>query len=174
MTDKSSSHLRGAKKSTKKAGMLTVVQRYVSKYGIREGVKRYKQDGWKQKKASKKVRAQVSNTKQGPRRISEGTTGIGQKKTGGRSQLYKDGDRVGSWTPSGGMTKSNASRGQSWFTDRGYGVPEKPVPDTPLARKLGIAGRMDLAVTGRPFVQDQDWEARAKGFLGLDAEGYDL
>ena len=102
MTDKSSSHLRGAKKSTKKAGMLTVVQRYVSKYGIREGVKRYKQDGWKQKKASKKVRVQVSNTKQGPRRISEGTTGIGQKKTGGRSQLYKDGDRVGAWTPSAG------------------------------------------------------------------------
>ena len=91
MTDRSSQNLRGAKKSTKKAGMLTVVQRYVSKYGIKEGVKRYKQDGWKQKKASKKVRAQVSNTKQGPRRISEGTTGIGQKRTGGRSQLYKDG-----------------------------------------------------------------------------------
>ena len=72
------------------------------------------------------------------------------------------------------MTKSNASRGQSWFTDRGYGVPEKPVPDTPLARKLGIAGRMDLAVTGRTFVEDQDWEAKAKGFLGMDAEGYDL
>ena len=89
MTDRSSQNLRGAKKSTKKAGMLTVVQRYVSKYGIKEGVKRYKQDGWKQKKASKKVRAQVSNTKQGPRRISEGTTGIGQKRTGGRSQLYK-------------------------------------------------------------------------------------
>ena len=171
---KSSRSLQGAKKSTKKAGMLTVVQRYVSKYGVKEGVKRYKQDGWKQKKASKKVRAQVSNTKQGPRRISEGTTGVGKKTTGGRSQLYKDGDRVGSWTPSGGMTKSNASRGQSWFTDRGYGTPQNPVPDTPLTRKLGIAGRMDLAVTGRPFVQDQDWEARAKDFLGLDAEGYDL
>ena len=72
------------------------------------------------------------------------------------------------------MTKSNASRGQSWFTDRGYGTPSKPVPDTPLARKLGIAGRMDLAVTGRTFVEDQDWEAKAKGFLGMDAEGYDL
>ena len=71
MTDRSSQNLRGAKKSTKKAGMLTVVQRYVSKYGIKEGVKRYKQDGWKQKKASKKVRAQVSTTKQGPRRVSE-------------------------------------------------------------------------------------------------------
>ena len=147
---KSSRSLQGAKKSTKKAGMLTVVQRYVSKYGINEGVKRYKQDGWKQKKASKKVRAQVSNVKGGTRRISEGTTGIGQKSTGGRSQLYKDGDRVG------------------------YGTPTKPVPDTPLARKLGIAGRMDLAVTGRPFVEDQDWEAKAKGFLGMDAEGYDL
>ena len=33
---------------------------------------------------------------------------------------------------------------------------------------------MDLAVTGRPFVEDQDWESRAKDFLGLDAEGYDL
>ena len=158
MTDKSSSNLRGAKKSTKKAGMLTVVQRYVSKYGIREGVKRYKQDGWKQKKASKKVRAQVSNTKQGPRRISEGTTGIGQKKTGGRSQLYKDGDRVGAWTPSAGQTAKNSSRGQSWFTDRGYGTPAKPVPDTPLARKLGIAGRTDLIVTGRTFVESQYWE----------------
>lgn len=166
---KSSRSLQGAKKSTKKAGMLTVVQRYVSKYGVKEGVKRYKQDGWKQKKGSSKVRAQVSNTKQGPRRVSEGT--VGGK---GRSQLYKDGDRVGSWTKSGGMTKSNASRGQSWFTDRGYGTPSNPVPDTPLTRKLGIAGRMDLAVTGRPFVESQDWEARAKDFLGLDAEGYDL
>ena len=166
---KSSRSLQGAKKSTKKAGMLTVVQRYVSKYGINEGVKRYKQDGWKQKKASKKVRAQVSNTASGPRRISEGRTG-----GHGRSQLYKDGDRVGSWTKSGGQTKSNASRGLSWFTDRGYGGPDKPIPDTPLARKLGIAGRDDIAVRGRPFVEDQDWEAKAKGFLGMDAEGYDL
>jgi|TARA_R110000824_G_scaffold40252_10_gene120928 hypothetical protein len=159
MTDKSSQNLSGAKKSTSKAGMLTVVQRYVSKYGIREGVKRYKQDGWKQKKASKKVRMQVSNTKSGPRRISEGTVGIGKaKKSGGRSQLYKDGDRVGAWTPSGGQTASNANRGQSWFTDRGYGVPSKPVPDTPLARKLGIAGAMNLKVTGQTYVKSQDWE----------------
>jgi len=172
---KSSQSLQGTKKSTKKAGMLTVVQRYVSKYGINEGVKRYKQDGWKQKKASKKVRMQVSNTKSGPRRISEGTVGIGKaKQSGGRSQLYKDGDRVGSWTPSGGQTKKNADRGQSWFTDRGYGRPGKPVPDTPLARKLGIAGKIDLKVTGDTFVPSQDWEAKAKGFLGMDAEGYDL
>ena len=155
MTDKSSSHLRGAKKSTKKAGMLTVVQRYVSKYGIREGVKRYKQDGWKQKKGSSKVRAQVSNTASGPRRVSEGTVG-----GHGRSQLYKDGDRVGAWTKSGGRTAKNSSRGQSWFTDRGYGTPAKPVPDTPLARKLGIAGRTDLIVTGRTFVESQYWEGK--------------
>jgi len=158
MSDKSSQNLLGAKKSRKKAGMLTVVQRYVSKYGIREGVKRYKQDGWKQKKASKKVRMQVSNVKGGTRRISEGTTGIGQKRTGGRSQLYKDGDRVGAWTPSGGQTASNSNRGQSWFTDRGYGTPAKPVPDTPLARKLGIAGATDLKVTGQTYVRSQDWE----------------
>lgn len=146
-------NLDGAKKSTKKAGMLTVVQRYVSKYGVKEGVKRYKQDGWKQKKGSSKVRAQVSNTASGPRRVSEGTVG-----GHGRSQLYKDGDRVGSWTKSGGQTSSNASRGQSWFTDRGYGTAAKPVPDTPLARKLGIAGRTDLVVTGRTFVENQYWE----------------
>ena len=114
-----------------------------------------------------KVRARFPTPSKAPA-VSEGT--VGGK---GRSQLYKDGDRVGSWTKSGGMTKSNASRGQSWFTDRGYGTPSNPVPDL-LTRKLGIAGRMDLAVTGRPFVQDQDWEARAKDFLGLDAEGYDL
>lgn len=155
-------NLEGAKKSTGKAGMLTVVQRYVSKYGVKEGVKRYKHDGWKQKKASKKVRMQVSNTKEGPRRISEGTVGIGSKQTGGRSQLYKKGDRVGSWTPSGGQTASNASRGQSWFTDRGYGTPGKPVPDTPLSRKLGIAGAMDLTVTGQTYVKSQYWE-RKKG-----------
>lgn len=148
-------NLQGAKKSTKKAGMLTVVQQYVSKYGVKEGVKRYKQDGWKQKKGSSKVRAQVSNTKGGPRRVSEGTVG-----GHGRSQLYKDGDRVGSWTKSGGRTASNASRGQSWFTDRGYGKPGKPVPDTPLARKLGIAGRTDLIVTGRTFVESQYWEGK--------------
>jgi len=166
---KSSNNLRGAKKSTKKAGMLTVVQRYVSKYGVKEGVKRYKQDGWKQKKASSKVRMQVSNTKTGPRRVSEGRVG-----GAGRSQLYKDGDRVGSWTKSGGQTKNNAGRGQSWFTDRGYGRPGKPVPDTPLARKLGIAGKTDLKVTGAPFVESQDWEGRLKNFVGMEAEDYDL
>lgn len=166
---KSSNSLRGAKKSTKKAGMLTVVQRYVSKYGVKEGVKRYKQDGWKQKKASSKVRMQVSNTKTGPRRVSEGRVG-----GAGRSQLYKDGDRVGSWTKSGGQTKSNAGRGQSWFTDRGYGRPGNPVPDTPLARKLGIAGKTDLKVTGAPFVESQDWEGRLKNFVGMEAEDYDL
>ena len=166
---KSSRNLQGAKKSTKKAGMLTVVQRYVSKYGVKEGVKRYKQDGWKQKKASSKVRMQVSNTKTGPRRVSEGRVG-----GAGRSQLYKDGDRVGSWTKSGGQTKNNAGRGQSWFTDRGYGRPGKPVPDTPLARKLGIAGKTDLKVTGAPFVESQDWEGRLKNFVGMEAEDYDL
>ena len=163
---KSSRNLQGAKKSTKKAGMLTVVQRYVSKYGVKEGVKRYKQDGWKQKKASSKVRMQVSNTKTGPRRVSEGRVG-----GAGRSQLYKDGDRVGSWTKSGGQTKNNAGRGQSWFTDRGYGRPGKPVPDTPLARKLGIAGREDLKVTGFPNVKSQDWEF--KKMLGMEAEDWD-
>jgi len=166
---KSSNSLRGAKKSTKKAGMLTVVQRYVSKYGVKEGVKRYKQDGWKQKKASSKVRMQVSNTKTGPRRVSEGRVG-----GAGRSQLYKDGDRVGSWTKSGGQTKNNAGRGQSWFTDRGYGRPGNPVPDTPLAHKLGIAGKTDLKVTGAPFVESQDWEGRLKKFVGMEAEDYDL
>jgi hypothetical protein len=163
---KSSRNLQGAKKSTKKAGMLTVVQRYVSKYGVKEGVKRYKQDGWKQKKASSKVRMQVSNTKTGPRRVSEGRVG-----GAGRSQLYKDGDRVGSWTKSGGQTSKNAGRGQSWFTDRGYGRPGKPVPDTPLARKLGIAGREDLKVTGFPNVKSQDWEF--KKMLGMEAEDWD-
>lgn len=163
---KSSRNLQGAKKSTKKAGMLTVVQRYVSKYGVKEGVKRYKQDGWKQKKASSKVRMQVSNTKGGPRRVSEGRVG-----GAGRSQLYKDGDRVGSWTKSGGQTSKNAGRGQSWFTDRGYGRPGKPVPDTPLARKLGIAGREDLKVTGIPNVPSQDWEF--KKMLGMEAEDWD-
>jgi hypothetical protein len=166
---KSSRSLQGAKKSTKKAGMLTVVQRYVSKYGVKEGVKRYKQDGWKQKKASSKGRYQVSNTASGPRRVSEGRVG-----GAGRSQLYKDGDRVGSWTKSGGMTKANASRGLSWFTDRGFGKPGKPVPDTPLARKLGIAGKTDLAVTGEVRVPSQDWEGRLKEFVGMEAEDYDL
>lgn len=159
-------NLQGAKKSTKKAGMLTVVQRYVSKYGVKEGVKRYKQDGWKQKKASSKVRMQVSNTKGGPRRVSEGRVG-----GAGRSQLYKDGDRVGSWTKSGGQTSKNAGRGQSWFTDRGYGRPGRAVPDTPLARKLGIAGREDLKVTGTPRVPSQDWEF--KKMLGMEAEDWD-
>jgi hypothetical protein len=163
---KSSNNLRGAKKSTKKAGMLTVVQRYVSKYGVKEGVKRYKQDGWKQKKGSSKGRYQVSNTASGPRRVSEGRVG-----GHGRSQLYKDGDRVGSWTKSGGQTSKNASRGLSWFTDRGYGRPGKAVPDTPLARKLGIAGREDLKVTGAPRVPSQDWEF--KKMLGMEAEDWD-
>ena len=153
------SSLKGARKYSNKTGrQLTVIQRYVSKYGIKEGVKRYKTDGWRQKKASKKVRMQVSNVKGGTRRISEGTVGIGQKSSGGRSQVYKKGDRVGAWTPSGGYTAKNANRGAAWYLDRGYGRAGSPIPDTPLARKLGLAGRDDLDVVGRPFVNSQYWE----------------
>ena len=35
---------------------------------------------------------------------------------------------------------------------------DKPVPDTPLARKLGIAGATDLKVTGQTYTRSQDWE----------------
>ena len=55
------------------------------------------------------------------------------------------------------MTKSNASRDN-------HG--SQTVVGTPCSRPRSW--------TGRPFVEDQDWEAKAKGFLGMDAEGYDL
>mgnify|MGYP003646649495 CR=1 FL=1 len=78
-----------------------------------------------------------------PKTRSKGHGHPAFKKYRGYSQkdgkLYHYGDLVGRWTGSGGTTRKNVNTGRGWFMERGYGTPRKPVPDTPLTRKLGIA-----------------------------------
>jgi len=154
--------LGGARKTDRNGRHLTILQRLCSKYGIEQGQKVYSHFGIKQKKASKKGYQQMG-TKSGPRSYSEGKVG-----GHGRSQIYRKGDRTASWTKSGGTTRRGASRGQAWVKDRGMGTPTNPVPNTPLQRKTGLAGKGKPfhkgmgAVRGRPYVESQSWE-RKKG-----------
>ena len=156
-----SAALSGARKTDKNGRHLTIVQRLVAKYGIEKGVKIYKHFGVKQKRASPKVRGKTRGTKSGPRRYSEGRVG-----GYGRSQVYQNGDRTGSWTKSGGYTTSYANSGKAWYQERGYGTPVMgPVPDTALAGKaLGEKFRGKFVnpagIVGYPFVPAQQREQK--------------
>ena len=156
-----SAALSGARKTDKNGRHLTIVQRLVAKYGIEKGVKIYKHFGVKQKRASPKVRGKTRGTKSGPRRYSEGRVG-----GYGRSQVYQNGDRTGSWTKSGGYTTSYANSGKAWYQERGYGTPVMgPVPDTALAGKaLGEKSRGKFVnpagIVGYPFVPAQQREQK--------------
>ena len=158
-----SSALSGARKRDKNGRHLTIIQRLVSKYGIEEGTKIYKHFGVKQKRASPKVRGKTRGTKSGPRRYSEGRVG-----GYGRSQVYQNGDRTGSWTKSGGHTTRYANSGAAWYQERGMGTPAVgPVPDTELAeRSLGAKARGGFVnpagIVGYPFVPAQSRERRNK------------
>lgn len=154
--------LRGAPKTDKNGRYLTVIQRLCGKYGIAEGQSIYRHFQVKQKKASKKGR-QVMGTKGGPRRYSEGKVG-----GHGRSQIYQDGDRTGSWTKSGGVTTKGANRGKAWYQERGMGSPAGgPIPDTAQSRKTygkENTGRMRKKgfPTGRAYVPSQVRENRKR------------
>jgi hypothetical protein len=128
-----------------------------------------KNPGYKIVKPNPNSTGYLTMTKSGPRRVND--TNIGGH---GRYAITHGGDRVGTWTPSGGSKKSGANTGLGWYMERGYGTPRKPVPDTPLARRLGIAnkGRQMRDARGRfgPMTsilapgaiaglnENQDWE----------------
>ncbi len=158
-----SASLSGARKTGRNGKHLTIVQRLVAKYGIDKGVKIYKHFGIKQKRASPKVRGKTRGTKSGPRRYSEGRVG-----GAGRSQVYQNGDRTGSWTPSGGHTTRFANSGKAWYQERGLGTPVAgPIPDTDLAGKaMGEKSRGSFVnphgIVGYPFVPAQQRERKSK------------
>lgn len=155
------SALSGAPKTDKNGRYLTVIQRLCGKYGINEGQAIYKHFQVRQKKASKRGR-QSFGTKTGPRTISEGKVG-----GHGRSQIYQDGDRTGSWTKSGGITTKGANRGKGHYQERGRGTPAGgPLPDTPLGRKVygESAGKMPKKnyPSGYTFVPSQVREKKKR------------
>ena len=108
-------------------------QELVSKYGMEGAKKHYA--GYKQRPSPPTTTGNVRDVKGGTRRVKN--THIGRGK---RNVLYYKGDKVGTWTKSGGNTTKGRS-GLSWYMERGYGTPRKPVPDTKLTRRLGIAGK---------------------------------
>tara|TARA_Y100000389_G_scaffold158635_1_gene160144 strand:- start:14713 stop:16095 length:1383 start_codon:yes stop_codon:yes gene_type:complete len=124
-------------------------QKLVSQHGVEGAKKHY--SGYSQRPVPPTTTGNVVSTKKGARRVKGNKIGGGK-----RSNLFYKGDKVGTWTKSGG-NKTKGASGKSWFMDRGYGTKRNPVPDTPLARRLGIAGKTDL-LTGHPSALYEDWE----------------
>ena len=142
-------------------------QQLVSKHGIKGAKKKYA--GYRQRPAPPTTTGGVSSTASGTRRTKDNKIG-----SGGRSVLYYKGDRVGTWAKSRGTSNKGSDRGKGWYMERGYGSPRKPVPDTKLSRRLGIAGKTDL-LTGHPSALYEDWETAAgkKGKVVSEAEYYE-
>ncbi len=61
----------------------------------------------------------------------------GYSAKGGK--LYHKGDHVGNRDSKGNLTRKGVNTGRAWFMERGYGTAAKPVPNTELTRKIGIA-----------------------------------
>ena len=112
---------------------MTKWQNLVSQHGVRGAKSKY--SGYKQRPSSPTTTGNVRSTKVGTRRVNDNKVGSGR-----RSILYYKGDKVGTWTKSGG-NKTKGRSGQSWYLERGYGTAKKPVPDTKLTRRLGIANK---------------------------------
>jgi len=142
-------------------------QQLVSKHGMKGAKKHYA--GYKQRPAPPTTTGGVSSTSTGTRRTKDNKIG-----SGGRSVLYYKGDRVGTWAKSRGSSNKGADRGKGWYMERGYGSARKPVPDTKLSRRLGIAGKTDL-LTGHPSALYEDWEQAStkKGKVVAEAEHYE-
>jgi hypothetical protein len=142
-------------------------QQLVSKHGIKGAKKKYA--GYRQRPAAPTTTGGVSSTSTGTRRTKDNKIG-----SGGRSVLYYKGDRVGTWAKSRGTSNKGGDRGKGWYMERGYGGPRKPVPDTKLSRRLGIAGKTDL-LTGHPSALYEDWEDRSgkKGKVASEAESFE-
>ena len=152
-------------------------QELVSKYGMEGAKKHYA--GYKQRPSPPTTTGNVRDVKGGTRRVKN--THIGRGK---RNVLYYKGDKVGTWTKSGGNTTKGRS-GLSWYMERGYGTPRKPVPDTKLTRRLGIAGKgregkgkmlTPGAIAG--LNEEEEWEIESHERAGkkvaeAEHQGYD-
>ena len=108
------------------------------------------------------------------------------------NKLYHKGDLVGKRDSKGNLTRKGVNTGRGWYMERGYGHPAKPIPDTPLTRRLGIAnsgrqmrqagglfGKMKrmLVPSESGFNTGQEWERqyakKHKGWLGGLFQGED-
>jgi hypothetical protein len=108
------------------------------------------------------------------------------------NKLYHKGDLVGKRDSKGNLTRKGVNTGRGWYMERGYGHPAKPIPDTPLTRRLGIAnsgrqmrqagglfGKMKrmLVPSKSGFNTGQDWEMqyakKHKGWFGGLFQGED-
>lgn len=165
---------------------LTKWQQEVAKHGMIKAKKEYA--GYKQVPAKATTTGHVRNVKGGTRRVKDSKVGRGK-----RSILTYKGDRVGTWTKSGGPSTKGGGSGLSWYMERGYGTARKPVPHTELTKKLGIAGagrqtRTPLGLFGRikrmlvpaqgrfgfGVNAGQDWETGriTRGGVIREAQGY--
>ena len=108
-------------------------QELVSQYGIKGAKKHYA--GYRQRPVPPTTTGHVRNVKGGTRRVKGNKVGSGK-----RSTLYYKGDKVGTWAKSRGNTTQGRT-GLGWYQERGYGTARKPVPDTKLSQRLGIAGK---------------------------------
>lgn len=152
-------------------------QNLVSQHGIKGAKKHYV--GYKQVPPAPTTTGNVGNVKGGTRRVKDSNVGGGR-----RSLLYYKGDRVGTWAKSRG-TSSKGRKGIGWYLERGYGTPSKPVPDTKLTRRLGIANKGDMTKTKKGmltpgaspgFNPEEEWEVKSldkKGGKKLQAESFD-
>ena len=149
---------------------LTRWQQEVQKHGIKGAKKAYA--GYKQGPAPANTTGNVRNVKGGTRRVKDTKVGRGK-----RTILRYKGDKVGTWTSSGGNTTKGRS-GLSWYMERGYGTAKKPVPKTKLTERLGIAGKgkmsaetfeasrnPNMLVPGATagLNQEEEWEMRRHG-----------
>ena len=154
---------------------MTKWQNLVSKHGVVGAKSKY--SGYKQRPSSPTTTGNVRSTKVGTRRVNDNKVGSGR-----RSILYYKGDKVGTWTKSGG-NKTKGRSGQSWYLERGYGTAKKPVPDTKLTRRLGIANKGKETSNAEGMLvpgaidglnTQEDWEMqRAKRKQIREAQGYD-
>lgn len=153
---------------------LTKWQQEVSKHGMRKAKKTYA--GYKQVPAKKTTTGHVRNVKGGTRRVKDSKVGRGK-----RSILSYKGDRVGTWTTSGGPSTKGGGTGLSWYMERGYGTAKKPVPKTPLTERLGIAGKGKAKAAEGMLVpgaiaglnQEEEWEMQRVGKKTIrEAQGY--
>jgi hypothetical protein len=154
---------------------LTKWQQEVSKHGMRKAKKYYA--GYKQVPAKTTTTGHVRNVKGGTRRVKDSKVGRGK-----RSILSYKGDRVGTWTKSGGPSTKGGGTGLSWYMERGYGTAKKPVPKTPLTERLGIAGKGRKAKAAEGMLvpgavaglnQEESWEMQRVGKKTIrEAQGY--
>ena len=158
-----------------KSRHLTKWQQEVSKHGMRKAKKSYA--GYKQVPAKTTTTGNVRNVKGGTRRVKDSKVGRGK-----RSILSYKGDRVGTWTKSGGPSTKGGNTGLGWYMERGYGTAKKPVPTTPLTKRLGIQGKGKAAKAAEGMLvpgavaglnQEEDWEMQRVGKKTIrEAQGY--